>query len=309
MPPSESPAASIATFSDQLADVVERTGASVVALHARRAYPSSGLLWQRGVLVTAAHTIRRETDITAVLSDGSATSATLAGVDRGTDVAVLRLEGAQGEPARLNEKAKVRPGNYVIAVARGADGALAASSGIIARTGGEWRTWRGGRMDRLIQLDGGLWPGFSGAPIADVGGQIIGIGTSALARGRAVVIPASVLHRVVERLLAHGRVTHAYLGVGTQSVEIPAPLRDRLKLDSTQGLIVLSIASGGPAEAAGVTLGDVLIALDATPVADSESLMSVLAGQSVGSRVQLQLIRGGELRSVVVTLGERPHAR
>lgn len=309
MPTSESPTPSIATFSDHLADVVERAGASVVALHARRAYPSSGLLWQRGVLVTAAHTIRRETDITAVLPDGSTTLASLAGVDRGTDVAVLRLEGAQGEPARLSEKAKVRPGNYVVAVARGADGALAASAGIIARMGGEWRTWRGGRMDRLIQLDGGLWPGFSGAPIVEFGGQMIGIGTSALARGRAVVIPAPVLHRAVEQLLAHGRVTHAYLGVGTQSVEIPASLRDRLKFDSTQGLIVLSIASGGPAEAAGVTLGDVLIALDATPVVDSESLMSVLAAQSVGTRVQLQLIRGGELRSVEVTLGERPHAR
>ncbi len=309
MPPSESPAPSIAAFSDQLADVVERVGASVVALHARRAYPSSGLLWQPGVLVTAAHTIRRETDIAAVLPDGSTTSATLAGVDTGTDVAVLRLESARGEPARLNEEAKVRPGNYVIAVARGADGALAASSGIIARTGGEWRTWRGGRMDRLIQLDGGLWPGFSGAPIVDAGGQIIGIGTSALARGRAVVVPASVLRRAVEQLLAHGRVTHAYLGVGTQSVEIPAHLRDRLKLNGTHGLIVLSIASAGPAETAGITLGDVLIALDATPVADSERLMSVLAERSVGSRVQLQLIRGGELHSVEVTLGERPHAR
>ncbi len=306
---SESPAASIAAFSDQLADVIERAGASVVAVHARRAYPSSGLLWQPGVLVTAAHTIRRETDITAVLPDGSRTPATLAGVDTGTDVAVLRLESVQGESAGLSDTANVRPGNYVIAVARGADGALVASSGIIARTGGEWRTWRGGRMDRLIQLDGGLWPGFSGAPIVDASGRIIGIGTSALARGRAVVIPVSVLRRSGEQLLAHGRVAQAYLGIGTQSVEIPARIRERLKLESTHGLIVLSVASRGPAETAGVTLGDLLVTLDAMPIPDIDSLRSALGKQPIGARVQLQLVRGGELQSLEVTLGARPHAR
>jgi serine protease Do len=309
MPLSESSPPSIAAFSDQLADVVELAGTSVVALRARRAYPSSGLLWQPGVLVTAAHTLRRETGITAVLPDGTYAPATLAGVDAGTDIAVLRLESAQGQAARLDDTAKVRPGNYVVAVARGADGALAASSGIIARTGGEWRTWRGGRMDRLIQLDGTLWPGFSGAPIVDASGQIIGIGTSALVRGRAVVIPVAVLRRSGEQLLAHGHVAHAYLGVGTQSVEIPAGTRERLKLESTSGLIVLSIASQSPAETAGITLGDVLVALDATQVPDIESLRSALGEKSVGARAQVKLVRGGELRTVEVTLGARPHAR
>jgi serine protease Do len=309
MPISESPAPSITAFSDQLADVIEQAGASVVAVHARRTYPSSGLLWKPGVLITAAHTIRRETDITAVLPDGSRMAAMLAGVDTGTDVAVLRLETAQGEPARLSDAADVRPGNYVVAVARGADGALAASAGIIARTGGGWRTWRGGRMDRLIQLDGGLWPGFSGAPIVDTGGRTIGIGTSALARGRAVVIPASVLRRSGEQLLAHGRVAQAYLGAGTQSVEIPARVRERLELESTHGLIVVSVASDGPAETAGVTLGDVLVALDAMPIPDIDSLRSALAEKPVGARVQLKLVRGGELQTLDVTLAARPQAR
>jgi serine protease Do len=309
MPLSESSPPSIAAFSDQLADVVELAGASVAALHARRAYPSSGLLWQPGVLITAAHTIRRETGITALLPDGTSAPATLAGVDAGTDIAVLRLESAQGQAAPLNDMPKVRPGNYVVAVARGADGALAASSGIIARTGGEWRTWRGGRMDRLIQLDGALWPGFSGAPIVDASGQIIGIGTSALVRGRAVVIPASVLRRSGEQLLAHGYVAHAYLGVGTQSVEIPAGTRERLKLESTRGLIVLSIASQSPAETAGITVGDLLVALDAMPVPDIETLRNALGEKALGARAEVKLVRGGELRTVEVTLGARPRAR
>ena len=309
MPSAASPAASIAAFSEQLADIVEQTGASVVAVHARRAYPSSGLLWQPGVVLTAAHTIRRETDIAVVLPDGSRTHATLAGVDSGTDVAALRLEAAHGAAAPLDETTSVRPGHYVVAVARDAEGALTASSGIVGHTGGEWRTWRGGRMDRLIQLDGGLWPGFSGAPIVNAAGRIIGIGTSTFARGRAVVIPVSVLRRTGEQLLAHGRIAQGWLGAGMQSVEIPPRIRERLGLEHTHGLIVVSIASHGPAEKAGVTLGDVLVALDASPTPDIDSLRSVLAEKSIGAPVELKLVRGGELQRLEVTLEARPHAR
>jgi serine protease Do len=309
MPSAASSAASIASFSDQLADIVERTGASVVAVHARRTYPSSGLLWQPGVVLTAAHTIRRETDIAVALPDGSRTHATLAGVDSGTDVAVLRLESTHGTPAPLDEAASIRPGHYVVAVARDAEGTLTASSGIVGRTGGEWRTWRGGRMDRLIQLDGGLWPGFSGAPIVNAAGRIIGVGTSTFARGRAVVIPVSVLRRSGEQLLAHGRIAQVWLGAGMQAVEIPPRIRERLGLEHTHGLIVVSVASPGPAEKAGVTLGDVLVVLDASPTPDIDSLRSALAEKSIGAPVELKLVRGGELLRLEVTLEARPHAR
>jgi S1-C subfamily serine protease len=305
----DSAATSIAAFSDRLADIVELTAPSVVAVHARRAYPSSGLLWQPGVVVTAAHTIRRETEITAVLPDGSRTGATLAGVDTGTDVAVLRLESAHRSPGQLEEGATVRPGNYVVAVARDAEGVLAASSGIVGRTGGEWRTWRGGRMDRLIQLDGGLWPGFSGAPIVSTNGRIVGIGTSALARGRAVVIPVSVLRRVGEQLLAHGSLARAWLGTGMQSVEIPPSIRERLELEHTHGLIVVSVAGDGPAEKAGITLGDVLLAIDTTATPDIDQLRGALAAKPIGTQVSLKVLRGGELQTLAVTLEARPRAR
>src|SRR6185312_8278250 len=252
----------LAAFSDGLADVVERAGAGVVALQARRSYLSSGVIVRPGVVVTAAHTLRRDDGIAAVLPDGTATSATLVGVDASTDIAVLRLEAGGGEPLTFGDAASVRPGHFVVAVARGADGALAASAGVVARTGGEWRTWRGGHIDRRIQLDGGLWAGFSGGPVVDGRGNVIGIGTSALSRGRAVVIPGSVLKRVSEQLLARGRVSHAYIGAAVQPVEIPNALRTQLGIQSTRGLIVISTVHEGPAEAASITLGDTLISLD-----------------------------------------------
>lgn len=308
MPGPQSTAQSLYGFSEALADVVERVGARVVALHARRSYPSSGLIWRDGVLLTAAHTIRRESGIAALLPDGSAASATLVGIDAGTDIAALRVDTHTGDVAPPGDAAAVRPGHYVVAAARGADGDVVASSGIVARTGGEWRTWRGGRIDRLIQLDGGLWPGFSGAPVVDVNGSLLGIATSALTRGRAVVIPTSLLRRTGEELIAHGTVSRTFLGIGAQAAEIPQRLRESLGLDTHRGLVVLSIASDGPADAAGVMLGDVIVSVDEKPVHDVDVLRNLIAEKPVGSHVTLKLVRASQLLSVQVKLGARAHA-
>lgn len=299
----------LAAFSDELADIVARTGPSIVGLQARRSYPSSAVVLEPGVVVTAAHTLRREEGITAVLADGSTTSATLAGVDSGTDLAVLRVDSPQGTPVTFGDAAGVKAGHYVIAISRGTDGALAASGGLVSSTGGEWRTWRGGHIDRRIQLDGGLWAGFSGGPVVDARGAVIGIGTSALSRARAVVIPGAVIKRVAEQLLSRGRVSHAYIGAAVQPVDVPAGLRSQLNITHTQGLIVMSTVPQGPADAAGITLGDTLLTLDGKSLTDVEDLKSALGGDRIGQALNVSLIRGGQLIDVQVTVGERPRER
>lgn len=310
-------AQTLAAFSDDLAHLVERVGASVVALQARRSYPASAVLLEPGVVATAAHTLRREDGITAVLADGSASPATLVGVDPGTDVAVLRLESAQGAtlessrgtPIEFGDAAAVRTGHFVIAVSRGTDGSLSASAGIVARTGGEWRTWRGGHIDRLVQLDGGLWAGFSGGPVVDARGGVIGIGTSALSRGRAVVIPGSVLKRVSAQLLARGHVSHAYIGAAVQSVEVPEALRGSLGISQSHGLIVISTVPQGPADGAGIALGDTLLTLDGKPLADVDDLKAALGADRIGKSVAVSLIRAKQLVNVEVVIAERPQGR
>jgi serine protease Do len=303
------PAQSLAAFSDDLANIVERTGASVVALQARRSYPSAAAMVQPGVIVTAAHTLRREDGITAVQPDGSITAATLIGVDASTDIAVLRLESSQAAPISFADAATVRAGNFVVAISRSTDGSLAASAGVVARTGGEWRTWRGGHIDHRIQLDGGLWAGFSGAPVADARGGVIGIGTSALSRGRAVVIPGSVLKRVTEQLLARGRVSHAYIGVAVQPVEVPESMRTQLGIPNTRGLIVISTVPHGPADSAGITLGDTLLTFDGKSFSEVDDLKAALSSDRIGKPVAATLIRAGQIVSVEVTVGERPRDR
>jgi S1-C subfamily serine protease len=296
----------LGAFSDELASVVQHTGASVVALQARRSYPSSALIVRPDVVVTAAHTLRREHGIVAIRADGSRADATLLGVDPGTDIALLRANVSLGTPVVFGDASTVRPGNFVVAVARDTDGALAASAGVVARTGGEWRTWRGGRLDRLVQLDGGLWPGFSGSPVVDARGGVIGIGTSALSRGRAVVIPGSVIMRVADQLLTRGRVTEAYIGAAVQPVDIPDSLRAQLDIAYTQGLIVISTVSGGPADSVGIGLGDILVTLNGKPLADIDDLKSALTTDLIGKPVTVSLIRGRSIVSAEVVLAERP---
>jgi serine protease Do len=300
---------SLAAFSDDLARLIEQTGPSVVALQARRSYPSSGVLLQPGVVVTAAHALRREDGIAALTPDGATTSATLVGVDATTDIAVLRLESSQGTPITFGDAAAVKPGHFVVAISRSTEGSLAASAGIVARTGGEWRTWRGGHIDRRIQLDGGLWGGFSGGPVVDARGGVIGIGTSALSRGRAVVIPGTVLQRVSEQLLARGRVSHAYVGAAVQPVELPSALRSQLNVAATHGLIVISTVAQGPAETAGITLGDTLLTLDGKSLAEVDDLKAALTADRIGKPVKVTYLRGGQLATVDVIVGERPRER
>ena len=299
----------LAGASQALAGSVEKVAASVVAVHAARHGAASGVAWRNGVVVTTAHSVRREDGIKVTLPDGSRAAAVLAGTDASTDLAVLEVDGLALPVAATGNADEVRTGHFVFAVARDAQAEVSASFGIVGATGGAWRTWRGGRIDRLIRLDGGLYPGFSGGPIADTEGRVIGIGTSALMRGFGVAIPAATVDRVTDQLLANGRVASGYLGVGTQSIAITEALAGKLGLASRQGLIVLSVAGGGPADAAGVLVSDILIAVAGNPVADISDLQAQLGSHQAGDSVPLTLIRGGERIESLVTLGERPQRR
>ena len=292
--------------SEALAQAVDEVAHCVVAVLASRHGPASGVLWRPGVVVTAAHTIRRDDGIRVILADGARSDAVLAGVDTSTDLAVLNLEGVGGQVAEVGDPASVRAGHLVFAVARDVSGQPAASFGIVAATGGEWRTWRGGHVDRMIRLDGGLHPGFSGGPVADTRGQLIGVGTSALARGFGIVVPSSTVNRVTDALLESGHIARGYLGIGTQPIALPASLSRKLGLQDHGGLIVLSLAPQGPAEQGGILVGDILLDLEGLPLRDVGDLQATLGGDRIGQQVRVGLVRGGERIQSTITLGERP---
>jgi len=162
---------------------------------------------------------------------------------------------------------------------------------------GSWRTWRGGRLDNYIRLDLTLYPGSSGGVAVNTAGEAIGIATSNLSRIAGVAIPAVTIDRVVDEILARGRVARGYLGVGLQPVELP---------DHHKGLIVLSVEPQGPAGKAGLLIGDSLIALDGKPVPDTDDIQSVLESHGVGQPVEAEVLRGGASKKLAITIGERP---
>lgn len=293
------------SLSNDLAGAVERAGQSVVAIHARRRIPASGVHWRPGIIVAAHHTIQREDDITVSLADGSTVTATLAGRDPSTDLAVLKVDNAKVATASLTEDSAIRVGSLVLALGRPGS-AVTASLGVISAVGGEWRTWHGGTIDRFVRLDVSIYDGFSGGPLVDASGRVIGINTSGLSRGAALAIPAATVNRVVGQLLETGRIARGYLGLGMQPVRLPAALVERLSLPNDIGLMVVSAEPGAPGDRASVLIGDVLTAISDTPVSDPSELLAFLGGDQIGKDVTAQIIRGGEPKTITITVGERP---
>lgn len=299
-------ASALLGLSDSLADAVERTGRSVVAVKARQHTPSSGIYWREGVIVTADHTVERDQDIVVTLPDGSSASATRVGSDSGTDLTVLRVEGTSLPVAEIGDASTLKVGHVVLAVARPGDIGLSATMGTVSALSGEWRTWSGGRIDTFIRPDLILYPGFSGGPLVDAAGRVVGLNTSGLSRAMPIAVPVSTINRVVEQLLTRGRIARGYLGLGMQPVRIPDSLKAGLNLSGDTGLIVVSIESDGPAEKAGVMVGDILVVLNEKPVSDPRDVQSALDAESVGKSITATIIRGGQRQEVPIMVGERP---
>ena len=295
----------LAGISDELANAVERAGQSIVAVRARRNVAAGGIVWAPGVIVTADHVIERDEDITVILPTGQEVKATVAGRDAGTDLAVLRVEGATLTPAQIGDSATLRVGQFALAVARPGGEGLAASIGIVSAISGSWRTWRGGTVDALIRTDLTLYPGFSGGPLVDVAGRVVGLNTSGLSRGVALAIPTTTIKRVTDALLTRGHISRGYLGVGLQPVQLPSDLAGKLALTQTGGLMLVSVDGEGPGAKGGLLLGDILITLNEIAVDDTNQVQQVLDPESVGKTLTGRVIRGGQLQSVTLTIGER----
>jgi len=297
-------------LSNDLAGAVERAGRSVVAVNARQRVSASGIHWRAGVIVATDHTVERDDEITVTLPDGRSVPATLAGRDPSTDIAVLRLRDADlasAIPAAdLGDASSLRVGTLVLAVGRPGDGGLGASMGVISSAGGPWTTYRGGQIDRFVRPDLTLYPGFSGGPLVDAQGLVVGLNTSALSRNQGLTIPVSTINRVVDALLTTGRIARGYLGVGFQPVRLPDTMKASLNLPSNEGVIAVTVEPNGPAEASGMMIGDVLIALDGQPVANTDNIQALLGPERVGKAVAARVVRGGAIADLNVTVGERP---
>jgi S1-C subfamily serine protease len=297
----------LARFSDDLASAVETAGQLVVAVKARRRVPGSGVLWSpTGTIITADHVLERDEDVRVVLADGRELPATLVGRDPSTDLAVLRV-AAEGLPtSAATDDDAVRVGHFVLALGRSGPGPASASVGIVSAVGGPWRSRRGATVEGYLRTDLTLYPGFSGGPLVDGRGRVIGINTSLLGRGQSMALPLATVRRVAEALLAQGRIRRGFLGISTQPVALPEALSGKLGLSQETGLLVLAAEPNGPADKAGLLLGDILVGFAGAALRDTDDLLAQLDGARIGTTQEARVVRGGELRTVPVAVGERP---
>jgi len=303
MSPTKSGSA-LAELSSQIAGAADAAARAVVAIHARRRIPSSGVVWRDGVVVSASHTVRRDDGISVTLPTGESASATIAGRDPATDLVALRLNGAKSPGPSKTDPSGVRVGALVLAVGRpGRD--VSASFGIISAIGEGWRTWQGARVDRVLRLDLAVYDGFSGGALVDASGMVIGVNNSALARGTPMALPALTVDRVLDELLERGHVRRAFLGIAVHPVALGAATVQRHRLPRDTGLVVMSVGDGSPAETGGIAVGDVLIETNGQPLRRPTDLLDALSAVRDGASLSLTYLRGGAVKTVTVTPVDR----
>jgi S1-C subfamily serine protease len=291
--------------SDALATTVAGVSTGIVRVEARRRLPASGLVWSRaGIIVTTHHVIEQDDNIRVGLHSGQTVDATLVGRDATTDLAVLRAASAEFEPPAWAEPdaSTLLVGHLVLALGRPGQ-RVQATLGMVSALGESWRTPAGGLMDRYVQTDIVMYPGFSGGPLVNMSGQVLGLNTSALLRDRSLTIPLATLRRVTDMLLAHGRIRRGYLGVSTQPVRLPAALIERLGQET--GLLLITVEPNSPAEQAGLLLGDTLVALDGTLLRHPDDLLLCLSTERIGTTGLVRIVRGGEVQERSIVIGER----
>lgn len=298
----------LSRLSTAIAARVAAAAPFVAAVEAGRGRRLGGVLWRPGVVVTSRQALP-EADGYAVSAGGQGSrAATLAGGDAGTNVAVLRLdEEADAAPSALLPRAgEQEPGMLALVLGAGENDRLTARLAALHATGPAWHSMAGGRIDRLLRLDGRLQGAEEGGPVLDAAGALLGMSTAG-PRGRGLVIPHETVERVLDPILRDGRVGRAWLGLGLQPVEVPAALREAAS-GRESGLMVVGLAPGGPAERAGLLPGDILLAFDGAAVERARGLAALLGAEKIGRESELRVMRAGEVRTVSLVPAARPAA-
>jgi len=319
-------------LAEELAEVAQRVRASVVQVRAGRGGIGSGVIWRtsqpeaagaeaEATVITNAHVVRaaRQETFTLRLADGRELTGTVTAVDPEHDLAALRVRGAGLRPADIGDSSALRVGELVLAVGNpwGIEGAVTA--GVVAahapvdpdvavepaeedtpddaQRGGPGR-WSLRGVD-LIQADIQLYPGNSGGPLADARGRVVGI-NAMVGGGLAFAIPSRTVQHFLED--AEQITQRLYLGVRVFTVPLPAALRQRLSIAQGSAVLVGGVEADTPAEAAGVLIGDILLAVDGQPVLSAERLARLLnRGATAGQARTLALVRGGARVSLALT--------
>jgi len=292
-------------LSRELSKAIEEVGNSVVTIQADGGRTASGIILGEQTVVTTARAVADREAIRVWMSSDKPLNASLVGRDSDTDIGLLKLETKIGPPAIFSDDLQLAVGPLVVAIGRTWRGNLVASAGILSGVMGEWHTFRGKKIEAFIRPDLNLHSGFSGGPLIDADRKVIGMNTAALRRGSPLAVPYLTIKRIAAALHEKGYVPNPYLGLGLQPVRTPESLKQKLNLTQNVGALVVHLESDGPAEKAGLLVGDILLRVEEYTFGE-RSTASVVFQLTPNKEAKVDGIRGGQTFSSTVLVGERP---
>jgi S1-C subfamily serine protease len=290
----------LAQFSNALATRAELAKNAVVAIRLAYGRHMTGMVWRSGIIVASEQSLPRNDDFEVVAAGGSVLTASIAGRDPSTNIAILRLAEEIASPSIAAGEA--RTGAIALAIGAEGTGGVSARLGLVNLAGGEWHSSRGGLIDRRIVLDVSLARREEGGPVFDAAGACLGMSTFG-PRGQVIAIPTATIERIVPLLLKDGRIARGWLGVALQAVAVPDALRETA--DQSSGLMVMSVVEDGPAAQAGIIAGDIILSVDGISAHRFRKMARHFGSDSIGRKADLRLIRSGKVITVQTTIAER----
>lgn len=288
------------SLSDATAEVVEKVAPSVVNVNCGMAM-GSGVVWNSdGYIVTCSHVVGRRKAVMVGFGEGKSLEAKVIGHDPYSDIALLKIEGKTFEPADLGDSETLKTGQFVLALANPFNRKPSATIGIITNTAGSIRGFGGIAMENVIVTDAQLTPGYSGGPLVDVSGKIIGLNT-AYAWSRGIAIPVNTIRSVVDGLIHEGKIKRAYLGIEAGMIPLPAYVTTMAEINQDTGVLVLSVEKNSAAKRAGLALGDIIVKFEEKPIATLFDLTKLLTAETIGKQAKLSILRGEQIVELTVT--------
>jgi S1-C subfamily serine protease len=305
-------------FSETVVRVVEAIGPAVIGVRrtsrARDLYDGAGsgvIISPDGYALTNNHVVRGAGRVEAVLEDGSVTAAEIVGTDADTDLALLRLPGRNHAAAELGDSSGLKVGELSIAIGNPLGLQATVTVGVISALRRTLRGESGRLIEDVIQTDAALNPGNSGGALVDARGAVVGINTAIIggAQGICFAVPSNTAKAVIPDLMRHGRVSRGWFGIAGQTQQLSRALVRRLHLDVESGVLVAAISEGGPAQRAGLRVGDVVLKLDGAATPSVDAVHKLLTRDRIGQEVSLLALRDGVLVRLNLKVTARPEER
>lgn len=286
------------TISGEIEQIAESAGRSVVSVGSGHGN-GSGIVWDEHTVVTAYHVVRGAEEVSIGTEDGRKLTAKVTGRLRRSDIAVLTVEG-QLTPIERGDSEGLKAGQFVLALANPFSSRTSVTSGIITGANRNIGGWWGMTIENAVITDARVNPGYSGGPLVDASGRLIGMNVAYVSK-RGIAVPVNTIAKVVQRLAQGQPFKRAYLGIVSNPVSLPDEVSSDQRVGQEAGVMVFSVEGGTPAKQSGLSFGDVILRFNGKSISSSEDLTSLLGEEAIDQKAKLSVLRGGNVVELEIT--------